>query len=88
MTELHLNQIETEKLNGEASEIQREKSLENSQTSSTEDNHSISLAGKLALREITLSRNESATNAVYDPASKVPTNASRESGIIGFSATI
>jgi multidrug resistance protein len=32
----------------------------------------------------TLSRIESATSAAFDPASRVPTNASRESGVIGI----
>ena len=63
--------------------IQREKSLENSQAPSTEFNHA-SPSAKLTNDEDTLSRIESATSAVYDPASRVPTNASRESGIIGI----
>jgi len=84
MTEPHLNQVDMEKLNGEASDIQRGKGLENSPTSSTGEHDGSPLTGKLALEEDTVSRNESTTSAVYDPASKVPTNASRESGIIGF----
>ena len=65
----------------------REKSLEKSHTSgsSTEFNHASSSLGNLTKEEDqVLSRIESAASAVYDPASKVPTNASRESGIIGI----
>jgi hypothetical protein len=56
-------------------DIDREKGLE--------DTNSIS--ENLADEEDKLSQDEIATSAVYDPASKVPTNAPRESGIIGIS---
>ena len=62
-------------------DISRERSLEDSQTSTAELNS----GSPVAKSELdTLSRIESATSAVYDPASRVPTNASRESGIIGI----
>jgi hypothetical protein len=61
-------------------EISRERSLEHSQTSTAELNS----GSPVAKSELdTLGRIESATSAVYDPASRVPTNASRESGIVG-----
>jgi hypothetical protein len=72
--------IDLEK-NVESDDLQ---SLENKTfVSSTEFDHPSSLPGKLKDKEesSTLSRIES---AVYDPASKVPTNATRESGIIGI----
>ena len=68
-------------------EERRGKSLENSQTSSTEFNSSSdhSHTDKLPTEteEDVLSRVESVASAAFDPASRVPTNASRESGIIG-----
>lgn len=66
-----------------AGEEIRGKSLENSQTSSTEFNSSVSNTDKIPSEEDALSRVESAASVAYDPASRVPTNASRESGIIG-----
>ena len=78
--------VDLEKVVVEPDDIQREISLENSQTSgsSTESNHPSSLPGKLTNEEDGLSRIESATSAIYDPASRIPTNAPRESGIIGI----
>src|SRR5271163_691674 len=68
-------------------EERRGKSLENSHTSSTEFNSSSdhSRTDKLPTEteEDALSRVESVASAAFDPASRVPTNASRESGIIG-----
>jgi hypothetical protein len=59
-------------------------SLKNSQTSGSlaEVNRPSSLPGKLTTEgDNALSR---ITSAVYDPASRVPTNATIESGIIGI----
>jgi hypothetical protein len=61
----------------------REKSGGESLSSSGELN-SPSIGNRRLLEEQdALSRVESATSAVFDIASRVPTNASRESGIIG-----
>lgn len=66
-------------------DISRDRSLEDSQTSTAELNS----GSPVAKSELdTLNRIESATSAVYDPASRVPTNASRESGIIGIDRQI
>ena len=61
----------------------RAKSLENSQTSSTEFNGPSSPITGKTTEEDALSRVESVASA-FDPASRVPTNASRESGIVGI----
>jgi len=61
----------------------RAKSLENSQSSSTEFNAPSSPIEGKTTEEDVLSRVESVAS-VYDPASRVPTNASRESGIVGI----
>jgi len=60
----------------------RTKSLENSQTSSTEFNAPSSPVTEKTTEEDLLSRVDSVPS-VYDPATRVPTNASRESGIVG-----
>lgn len=63
-----------------ADNVSRKISLGDSQGSSAELNS----GSPVAKSELdTLSRIESTTSAVYDPMSRVPTNASRESGIVG-----
>lgn len=69
-------------------EERRGKSLENSHTSFTECNSSSDHSRRTdklptETEEDALSRVESVASAAFDPASRVPTNASRESGIIG-----
>jgi hypothetical protein len=67
--------------NGSTTDFATEQKLDSSQASSAE----LSSGSPVAKSELdSLSRIESATSAVYDPASRVPTNASRESGIIGM----
>jgi len=68
-----------------AEEEGRGKGLENSQTSSTEFNapSDLSHTEKGPTEDDELSRVESVASTVFDLASRVPTNASRESGIIG-----
>jgi len=63
-----------------ADNLESKRSIEESQASSAElDSGSpVTKSEMEALRRI-----ESTTSAVYDPMSRVPTNASRESGIIG-----
>jgi len=62
-----------------------DESLENSNISSGTE-FKLPTDGKLAVEEDdgVLSQIESAENAVYDPASGVPTSASLESGIVGM----
>lgn len=63
-----------------ADNVESERSIEESQASSAElvSGSPVAKSEMEALRRI-----ESTTSAVYDPMSRVPTNASRESGIIG-----
>jgi hypothetical protein len=70
---------------GDINDVSRERSLEDSQTSSAELNSGSPVA---KVEMDSLSRIESTTSAVYDPMSRVPTNASRESGIIGTCRTV
>ena len=63
--------------------IVRERSIENSQDSSTELTDQTRGLASEKLDPESLSRIESVASAIYDPASRIPTNASRESGIIG-----
>lgn len=63
-----------------ADNVESERSIEESQASSAE----LDSGSPVAKSEMeALRRIESTTSAVYDPMSRVPTNASRESGIIG-----
>lgn len=63
--------------------IVRVKSIENSQSSSTESTGQPRGLASEKLDAESLARIESVTSAIYDPAARIPTNASRESGIIG-----
>jgi hypothetical protein len=69
---------------------EREKSIENSQFELTTELKSTSATSSAAEsnkigrdEEEALSRIESAASAVYDPASRVPTNVSLDTGIVG-----
>jgi hypothetical protein len=71
---------------------EREKSIENSQFELTTEFKSTSATSSAAEsneiggdEEEVLSRIESATSAAYDPASRVPTNVSLDTGIVGKS---
>jgi hypothetical protein len=79
--ETNNNSIDLEKRAASAENAQRETS-QNSQMSSDAG----SPPDKLAEDRESLSRIESAASTVFDIAARVPTNASRESGIIGMSA--
>ena len=73
-----------------ANSMDLEKQITDISDAHREESHDSSMAvdggmpEKLAEEQDKLSRVESAASAVFDPASIVPTNASRESGIIGI----
>lgn len=78
MSQLEGNTIDLEKRDSNL-DAHHEHSQDNSQTSSDVG----SPPTKVAADTESLSRIESAQSGVFDIASRVPTNASRESGIVG-----
>jgi hypothetical protein len=80
--ETNNNSIDLEKHTLSTENAAQRETSQNSQMSSDVG----SPPDKLADDRESLSRIESTTSTVFDIASRVPTNASRESGIIGTSA--
>lgn len=75
------------KLADETGSVQRENGPQNSHLSSAEISAGLA-SEKLSKDESTISHVESTTSAAFDPAARVPTIASRDSGIIGMLAII